>query len=195
MNIEEKITHLQSAAMEAARAKGNGIIENHKSALQSLYDKHEAEAKKQMETRIKSETINAKQQLNQATAKAQIELKRELGKYQRTLKLQLFEEVHALLSDYMKTDDYKSLLVSYIHKAAAFANKEPLTIYIAPGDAPLIPALVEITGMDLTLSRDDFYGGLRAVIHGRNILMDYSFKGALESEFEKFQFLGGGVSA
>ena len=195
MNIEDKITHLQNAAMEEARAKGNSIIERHKSSLKNLSDKHEAEAKMQMDTRIKSETIRAKQQLNQATAKAQIELKRELGKYQRTLKIQLFDEVHELLNEYKKTDAYKDLLVRYIHKAATFAKEESLSIYVTKEDEGLIPTLTSETGMELLIHKEDFYGGIRAVIHGRNILMDYSFKSALESEFDKFQFLGGGASA
>ena len=45
--------------------------------------------------------------------------------------------------------------------------------------------------MRLTVSKEDFTGGVRAVVHDRNILIDHAFKGALESEYQKFMFKGG----
>ena len=45
--------------------------------------------------------------------------------------------------------------------------------------------------MTLTVSKEDFIGGVRAVIHERNILIDHAFKGALENEYHNFVFRGG----
>lgn len=191
MTIEEKIAHLQAASMEEARAEGNAIMNQHRDALEHLFEEHRAEAVRQSETRIKAETTNARQQLNMATSKAQIELKRELSKIQNELKKQLFMEVDQLMKEYMITEDYKRLLISYIEKAAKFANGEELTIYINPTDEGKKAYLEEHTGLTLTVSKEDFTGGIRAVIYGRNILIDYSFKGALESEHAKFLFEGG----
>ncbi len=191
MTIEEKIAHLQAASMEEARAEGNAIMNQHRDALEHLFEEHRAEAVRQSETRIKAETTNARQQLNMAISKAQIELKRELGKTQNELKKQLFMEVDQLMKEYMITEDYKRLLISYIEKAAKFANGEELTIYINPTDEDKKAYLEEHTGLTLTVSKEDFTGGIRAVIHRRNILIDYSFKGALESERAKFLFEGG----
>ena len=39
--------------------------------------------------------------------------------------------------------------------------------------------------------KEDFIGGIRSVIPGRNILIDHSFSGALEKEYEEFTFKGG----
>ena len=47
------------------------------------------------------------------------------------------------------------------------------------------------TGFTLSISKEDFIGGIRAVIPERNILVDYAFKGALEREYQKFAFGGG----
>lgn len=47
----------------------------------------------QTETRIKAEKVNARQQLNMASSKAQLELKREISRTQMELKKKLFEEV------------------------------------------------------------------------------------------------------
>ena len=70
-----------------------------------------------------------------AVSKAQLELKREYGKRQKELKQELFQEVLKELQEFMKTDEYKELLVAYIEKAARFTNGEDLKIYINPSDA------------------------------------------------------------
>ena len=84
-----------------------------------------------------------------------------------------------------------SKVVTYIEKAARFADGKEMTIYLNPSDARWKDYLEEHTGMKLTISKEDFIGGVRAVIHERNILVDYAFKGALENESQKFSFKGG----
>nr|WP_296267373.1 V-type ATP synthase subunit E [uncultured Merdimonas sp.] len=195
MTIEEKMFHLQTAAMEEARAEGNAIIRQHEEALNGVFEQHCQEAKRQSETRIKAEKVSAKQQLNMAASKAQLELKRELGRTQAELKKKLFAEVESLLDHYMQTEDYLKLLTEYIEKAAAFADGEAMMVYINPTDEDKKEYLEEHTGLTLTVSKEDFRGGIRAVIRGRNILIDHAFKGALESEYQKFIFRGGGKDA
>lgn len=191
MTIEEKITHIQGVVMEEARGKGNQIIEQHRQALNRIFETHCQEVTRQSQTRIKGETVSARQQLNTAASKRQIQLKRELSKVKHTLKTELFEEVRELLDEYMKTEDYQNLLVAYIAKVARFANGQPFIIYINPTDAEKKMYLEERTGMTVTVSQDDFIGGIRAVIRERNILIDYSFLGALDKEQEEFVFKGG----
>lgn len=191
MTIEEKIARLQSSAMTEARAQGNAIIEQHRNALENVYEQHKEEAKKQAELRIKSEQVNIRHQLNMSTSKAQLELKRELGKTQNRLKKELFDEVWQKVSDFMKTEEYKSLLVKYVENAAGFANGEAMTIYINPTDEDKKEYVEEHTGVSLTVSKEDFVGGIRTVLHERNILIDHAFKGALEKEYQKFVFKGG----
>ena len=65
---------------------------------------------------------------------AQLDMKQELGKTQKRLKKEIFKEVDQILSDYMKTEEYKHLLVESIEKAAEFAKGASMTIYINPTD-------------------------------------------------------------
>ena len=51
--------------------------------------------------------------------------------------------------------------------------------------------LEEHTGVAVTVSKEDFIGGIRTVVHERNILIDHAFKGAIELEYQKFVFKGG----
>lgn len=129
---EEKITHIRTAAMEEARAEANAIVKQHEDALRSVFEQHQIEARRQSETRVRAESVTAKQQLNMAMSKAQLELKREMGKTQTELKTELFEEVQLKLLAFMRTEEYKEVLIRYIEKAAQFASGMAMTIYINP---------------------------------------------------------------
>ena len=195
MTLEEKIAHLQTTSMEQARAEGNAIIDAHKEALEKLFEDHRAEALRQSETRIKAETTNARLSLNQAAAKSQLEIKRRQGKVQQELKDKIFEEVRGLVNDYMKTEAYGDFLVKCIRQAMHFAGQDPVTIYINPSDEAKRSDLEDATGVHLTVSAEDFIGGVRAVIRSRNILIDNSFRTQLRNEYDKFIFLGGDGNA
>ena len=71
------------------------------------------------------------------------------------------------------------------------SDGEEILIYINPSDAHLKDDLEAKTGASLTVSREDFIGGTRAVMQKRRILIDYSFKSALSEEYDNFLFLGG----
>lgn len=191
MTLEEKIAHLRATSMEQARAEGNAIIDSHREALEKLFEDHKAEALRQSETRIKAETTNARLSVNQAAAKSQLEIKRRQGKVQQELKDRIFEEADSLVRDYMKTEDYFDFLVKCIRQASHFAGRDEVVIYINPSDEDKRSDLQDATRVRLTISAEDFIGGVRAVIRSRNILIDNSFKTQLRNEYDKFMFLGG----
>ena len=195
MTLEEKIAHLQSTSMEQARAEGNAIIDSHREALEKLLEDHRSEARRQSETRVKAETTNARLSLNQAAAKSQLEIKRRQGKVQQELKDKIFEEAESLIDEYMKTEAYDDFLIRCIRHAADFAGSDPVIIYINPTDADWKDALERATNAELTVSAEDFRGGVRAVIRSRNILIDNSFKTQLRNEYDKFMFAGGDCNA
>lgn len=191
MTLDEKIAHLQATSMEEARAEGNSIIDSYRDALERVFQEHKEEMTRQSELRIKSENMNARQQLSQAAAKAQLELKRQYSKIAQELKDKVFDEAGILVQEYMKTEEYVSFLVACIRKALSFANGEPVTIYINPTDEARKDALEAETGTSLTVSKEDFIGGTRCVIRGRNVLIDNSFKTQLRNEYDNFMFRGG----
>ncbi len=191
MTLEEKISHLQATSMEQARAEGNAIIDSHKEALEKVLEDHKAEAMRQSETRIKAETRNAKLALNQASAKSQLEIKRRQGTIQQELKDKIFKEALSLTEDYMKTEAYEDFLIRCIRQAKDFAGEDEIIIYINPSDEKKRSALEDATRVRLTVSAEDFIGGIRAVIRSRNVLIDNSFKTQLRNEYDKFLFLGG----
>lgn len=96
MTVEEKISHIREAAMEEARARGNEIIDQHQKALEGVFKTHKQEAVMQADTRIKTETASARQQLNTVTSKGQLKLRRQLSRVQNELKNKLFERIFPL---------------------------------------------------------------------------------------------------
>jgi len=191
LTLEEKLTYMQTVSMEQARAEGNAIIDAHREALEKIFNDHKSEMLRQAETRVKAETTNAKRTVSQALAKSQLEIKRSQGKVQQELKDKVFEEAVQLVNDYMKTEAYNDFLVKCIKKAEQFAGNDPVVIYINPSDAEKLAKLEAETKVRLTVSAEDFIGGVRAVIRSRNILMDHSFKTQLRDEYDRFLFLGG----
>jgi vacuolar-type H+-ATPase subunit E/Vma4 len=193
LTIEEKIAHLQTAAMEDARKEGNSIIEKHRKAHEKVFEMHRVEALRQSETRIQAEVSSAKQQVNMAASRAQLELKRELGEVRMELRKKLFAEVDQLLEEYMDTEEYKTLLVKYIEKACKAAGNEELEIYINSSDEDIKAFLEKETNTKLIVSNEDFIGGIQAIIPARNILVDYSFKSSYETAKRDFLFNVGGA--
>ena len=180
--------------MNEARMQGNHIYETHRTALERLFEEHKEEARKQSEIRIKSGTTSARTRLNKAKADVQTNIKREEGKCKDRLKKELFQEVELLVEEYMKTPEYMEYSSGCIVKASAFANGEELTIFLNPSDEDKKAELEARTGMHLTISKEDFTGGIRAVIRGKNILIDRSFKSAIAEEYDAFTFPGGDYS-
>ena len=191
MTLEEKMTHLQALSMEQARTEGNTIIDSHREALEKVLADHKREAIHQSKLRIMEEKTRAKLELNQARAKFQLEQRRRRGKVQQELKDKLFEEVHQLLKDYMQTEEYDAFLAKCIRQAENYAGDDLVVIYINASDAAKQEQLEKVTGVSLTISDEEFIGGVRAVIQSRNILIDHSFRTQLRDAYESFLFLGG----
>lgn len=190
MNLDEKISHIQTVSMKEARKEGNEIISGYNEALERIYQKHIDEMTAQSEQRIKSEITHAKLQLNAALSKGALSLKRELNAVQRRIKRDLFSELLKEVQNFMKTEEYDSLLVKYIIKAADYADQHEIKVYINASDADKAEMLEKKTGLKVNISEDDFMGGIRAILPERNILIDYSFQNAIEREYSSYTFGG-----
>lgn len=191
MNLEEKIAHLQTSAMQRARKEGNDIISAYREALEKDFENHKEEVARLSNTRIKSEAINAKHKLNKQIANSQLLLKREEEKVQRELKAKLFEDVENMVNDFMKTKEYYDTLVKYIENAKDFAKGEELIVYINETDKDQKQYIEEKTNVKINISDRDFIGGVRCVLKEKEILIDNSYKTKLEQEYNNFVFEAG----
>lgn len=191
MTIDEKLSHFYDVTIEDAQAKAAGILEEHRKALAQMTEKHKADSQENAQVQIKAETANARREINKALSAEQLTIKRDWTKKQNELKEKLFAEVKTQLENFRNIPDYPAYLESKIKEALDFAEQDKINIYISPEDSALLPDLVERTKAFITVSAEDFLGGIKATIPHKNILIDHSFAGNFQAVYKEFKFDGG----
>ena len=191
MTIDEKLSHFYDVTIEDAQAKAAGILEEHRKALAQMTEKHKADSQENAQVQIKAETANARREINKALSAEQLTIKRDWTKKQNELKEKLFAEVKTQMENFRKTPDYPAYLESKIKEALDFAEQDKINIYLSPEDSALLPDLVERTKAFITVSAEDFLGGVKATIPHKNILIDHSFAGNFQAVYKEFKFDGG----
>ena len=191
MTIDEKLSHFYDVTIEDAQAKAAGILEEHRKALAQMTEKHKADSQENAQVQIKAETANASREINKALSAEQLTIKRDWTKKQNELKEKLFAEVKTQLENFRNTPDYPAYLENKIKEALDFAEQDKINIYLSPEDSALLPDLVERTKAFITVSAEDFLGGIKATIPHKNILIDHSFAGNFQAVYKEFKFDGG----
>lgn len=191
MTIDEKLSHFYDVTIEDAQAKAAGILEEHRKALAQMTEKHKADSQENAQVQIKAETANARREINKALSAEQLTIKRDWTKKQNELKEKLFAEVKTQMENFRNTPDYPAYLESKIKEALDFSEQDKINIYLSPEDSALLPDLVERTKAFITVSAEDFLGGVKATIPHKNILIDHSFAGNFQAVYKEFKFDGG----
>ena len=191
MTIDEKLSHFYDVTIEDAQAKAAGILEEHRKALAQMTEKHKADSQENAQVQIKAETANARREINKALSAEQLTIKRDWTKKQNELKEKLFAEIKTQMENFRNTPDYPAYLENKIKEALDFAEQDKINIYLSPEDSALLPDLVERTKAFITVSAEDFLGGIKATIPHKNILIDHSFAGNFQAVYKEFKFDGG----
>ena len=191
MTIEEKLQHLMQYSMEEARKKYDGVLLEYTNTMEEIFQEYQENKKRQENLEIKSESEQLIRENNKRFSEAQVQLRRTLSSMQEELKEKLFVEMKDRLARFAESSDYQRLLVRQLKEAIAFARGEEVILYIDPSDAERKTSLEVEAGAPITVSSYSFMGGTRAVIPGRNILIDNSFETKLAEAREKFKLRGG----
>ena len=191
MTIEEKLQHFYDSSVEEAYQEASQMIEEHKKNLDEMQSEHKRSRRQSAEAEVKAEAENARRKVNKALSAQQLMIKRNWTKKQNELKDKLFAEVQSLLEDFVKTPEYDSYLCRKIKEAQDFAGEDELHIYLTPSDSSRLESISQKTGAELRLADEEFIGGIRAIIPGKNILIDNSFREAFLACKKEFKFDGG----
>lgn len=186
MTLDEKLDIFYKSSIDKATSQSSEMIEEYKTSLAKIYDEHMEESKRKAEVTLRVETDHLIREKNKLLSAKALEIRRDFTEHTTALKEQLFKEVEEQLQAYMRTSEYITLLENRIKKVQQFAKDAPVTIYINASDADKKSQLEAATNAELTIHATDFMGGIRAVIHSRNILMDYSFTSKLLEVEEAF---------
>lgn len=191
MTIEEKLQHFYDSSVEEAYQEAAQMIEEHKKNLNEMLSEHKRSRRQSAEAEVKAESENARREVNKALSAQQLMIKRNWTKKQNELKDKLFAEVQNLLEDFVRTPEYDSYLCRKIKDAQDFAGEDELHIYLTPSDSSRLESISQKTGAALRLADEEFIGGIRAIIPGKNILIDNSFREAFLACKKEFKFDGG----
>lgn len=188
MKLDKKLDHFYQSVIDDATGQSEAIIKEYQHSLTKIFRDSKADFERKAELTLKVESDNIVRQKNKTLSSDALEIRRKLNDKNDELKEQLFEDVHKKLISFMKTAAYNDLLIKQINAATTFARGENMTVYINQSDEAKKIALEKTTGVPLTISTMDFLGGIRAVIHEKHILIDYSFTTRLAEEKDSFQF-------
>lgn len=175
MTLDEKLEQFYKSAVDSATSQNLQIIEEYKQSLQKIYNDHKEDITRKAEVSYHVALENLNREKNRSLSAETIKIRRIINEKSAELTEMIFQEVTEKINAYMKTPDYFELLKNQIIDSYNFARGEEVTIYINPSDETLKAALESQTGVTLTVSETDFMGGIRAVIHKQNILIDNSF--------------------
>ena len=186
MTIEEKLQHFREACMADAMAASEKILSDYKNALEKDFLDYQNSEIKLADMEVKTETTRIDKEINKELALEQIKLRMELSKKAAELKEKIFTQLDGRLADYQASPEYEALLDSQIERALKFAGDDEVKIYIDPNDEALAHGLSVKHGIDISISKYPFHGGMRAVIPAKNILIDNSFEKKIAEAKEKF---------
>ena len=186
MTIEEKLQHFKEACTADAIAAAEKILSDYKNALEKDFLDYQNSEIKLADMEVKTETTRIDKEINKEVALEQIKLRMELSKKAAELKEKIFTQLEGRLADYQASPEYKALLDSQIERALKFAGDDEVKIYIDPNDEALAHGLSVKHGIDISISKYPFHGGMRAVIPAKNILIDNSFEKKIAEAKEKF---------
>lgn len=191
MTTEEKLKHFYAVSMDSAREEARKALSEYRENLEKEFQEHKALKQEAAQHQFKIESENAARQINKALSAEHLHIKREISKKQQELREKLFGEVREMLEAFTRTEAYIQWNADQIREALKIAGTDQVQIYLTPSDGPLLERLSKETGAALLISDTPFLGGIRAVIPGKNILIDNTLLTLYEAEKENFNFDGG----
>lgn len=187
MNLNEKIDYFYSAVIESATAQGTEIVSSYEKNLKVQYEERKQAALKKAEYTYRVESEKIRREKNRQLSTKAIQIRRRSSEKVEEIIECIFQNVERKLKEFMITSAYEDYLVDKIKEAKSFAQEADITIYINPSDQSRKLILEQRSGVELTISDRDFFGGIRAVIPSRSILIDHSFLTKLVEEKEAFK--------
>lgn len=188
MTTEETLKHFKEICEADAEKQAERLLSEHRKNLEKRFSDHKEEALRRQKTRLQIEEEHILREENKNNSLKSLEGRKKLAALREELKDCLFVELRDRLANFMETPDYISLLKKQIKEALAFADGEEIHIYLDPTDESLLQRLDLDLRTNLMISRYSFSGGTRAVIPGKNILIDNSFESKLADARAAFQF-------
>ncbi len=191
MTTEEKLKNFYDFSMESAKKEGQDILKEYQMNLERVFADHKALKEKEAADALKDESAALRRDINKKLSARQSEIRQTIAERQNSIREDLFSKVMERLTGMKKTPAYMDFVCGKIKAAKDFAAEDPMVVYIDPSDAPFLSEIEKETGITPVVSREEFQGGMRAVIASKHILIDNSFKTLVSEAKSSFTFDGG----
>lgn len=186
MEISEKLDIFFRSAIGAANEESEAILGEQTRIYEESLAEYEKMRQAQFETEERLMQKRIGKEMNRAVSEAVLQQKKEYHDRIEQCRNELFALVEEKLRAYRGTDEYRALLVKKINAAKELAKGQECTICLDAGDAPLLQELTQRAGCSLTVGKENFGGGIRAVIPSKNLLMDETLDRKLEEQRETY---------
>ena len=193
MTNDEKLQHIYNVAIKDADRQRRGILEAYQEGLDKEYQRHVSEKQQRIQNETEERSALIQRELNKKFSAESLEIKHSLSLKRKELLDFLFNEVKEKLLAFKKTPDYVPYLVKLIKKAETFAGNDPMTVYIDKSDQGLSEEIEKLSGIKPETGRENILGGIQARIESRHILIDRSWKRAIEEQKENYSLEGGSL--
>lgn len=186
MTTEEKLHHFNSIILENTEAECNEAFEEYKKSMDKYFEEHKKERIEKLKLEESVEADRIKRKASKDYTMEQLHIRRKINHKQEELKNKLLAEVEAHLESFFATDGYKKLLLKQIDEAVRVARGEEIHIYLDAKDEALKEELEAAGKRELIVDGRTFYGGIKAEIPKKNILIDNSFESKLDNWKETY---------
>ena len=186
MTTEEKLHHFNSIILESTQAECDEAFEEYKQSMDKYFETHKQECIEKHKLEEKVEADNIKRMASKEYTTEQLHIRRKMNHKQEELKNKLLAEVEALMEAFFTTEDYKKLLIKQINEAVEVARGEEIHIFLDVKDSRLKEELEAACNVQLIADGRTFYGGIKAEIPKKNILIDNSFESKLDNWKETY---------
>lgn len=188
MTLEEKIERFRESALNNAQEESQKILLEYTHTIDSEFEEHKKEKDEVIKTEMQVEMSSIQRELNRELLSKELVFKKEISKKEKKIKNELFERIKNELMKSKESKDYVDYLCKKIEDAKNFAVGDEMVLYIDPSDQKYLAEIVERTKSTPLISRIEFFGGIRAVIHSKNILIDDSYKTLIDETKSEFIF-------
>lgn len=185
MTLEEKLETLSLAAIEDATTQSEALIQGYQKEMEQAVKDHEEELKQKNISEYEYQYAKLEREKNKAISQAMLEAKMTVTQKTEEITGKLFDLVKEKLSAFKKSAEYEAYLLNLIKAAVDFSNGKNIDIYLDSSDASLKETLEQKSGKTIEISKEEFFGGIRAIITEKNILIDESFATKILEEKEK----------
>ncbi|HAN21258.1 MAG: hypothetical protein A2Y15_02370 [Clostridiales bacterium GWF2_36_10] len=184
----EQLTLFLDSINDEARKSTEKIMNIADEFRSNELEKAKLEAAQKSRNYIKYESDKLKTQSNRKVSEANKELRKQLIEKRNSIAEAVFNEVTEKLHNFMKTDDYKSFLLSSIKKFAEYYKEAHFTVYMKIEDMKYKEFLMDSIKTIGRVEEDSdiIIGGCKAKCDNINSELDDTLDSRLESEKEWF---------